>query len=324
MTDLATLSLEHEGRPVEVPVTGFRVYMGGEFAGNVEVDLRCRSELASALVDGLRVQNPGQETSEEAIAHEQIEGGISLSFHCDSVACLAAAPEHLTLLWGKEPAATLAATLCDSVPISQHHSLIDPMQILSSTAISSPSTVRLATGRPLFLLVPAAMVLAFGLALAFASDGLELLTELQKTLGGGVLIACALALAVLAVRPRRQVLLDRERGRLTVVEGKPPSLEGTLSEAPHRQLSEFHHVRLIHREYAPQLGDDDQDGTEEWLVDLEGSIPYACQKGVVHRRSDRLVLGSFQTERGARRFAASVGSQTGLPILAANDGFATE
>jgi hypothetical protein len=81
----------------------------------------------------------------------------------------------------------------------------------------------------------------------------------------------------------------------------------------------FSHVRLCERHYAPRLGDEPDTDHAEWIVSLEGPVPYAFDDGRVHTRSDAVELVRFRSGRGARRLAAEVAYHAGLRILEATD-----
>jgi hypothetical protein len=317
--DPIRVSVKHDGRSIDFELEGSRLFMGGEFAGNVEVDLRCESGLVPILSSALAMLVPGETTGDEILAHGDRPSGVVLVFHSDAVERLEAVPERIDLLWGDERIGALTPVLTDSEPIERHHTLIEPTEILRAPIVPTAGTSRLAANRSLALLVPAVMIFAFGAALTFASDQLGEATRMLRLLAGVALMSVGGVLGLwLALIPHRQVFLAYDRGFVTIVEGRSPSADRALANAGReRSLEEFHHVRLFERQYAATGIDEDE--REEWFVDLEGPIPYADSEGFVHRRSDRLELASFASGPHARRFAAEVAYKTGLRILEAGD-----
>ena len=78
-------------------------------------------------------------------------------------------------------------------------------------------------------------------------------------------------------------------------------------------------MRICEREYAPERLSDSGATRTEYLVSLEGPIPYAFDDGRVHSRSDALHIACFRGERTARRVAAELAYHAGLPVLIATD-----
>ena len=313
-------SVKVEGRPIQLTFTTCRVYMAGEFAGNVELDIECDPSSQASIEECLRLQIPGENISEALIARGTRDGGFSLVFHSDAVERLASVPDSLTLLWCEEPVASIGVDLADSVPLERNHSLVDPAQILVNPEIPTSNVVRLTVDRQPVWLFPAFLLCAVGAALTLAPDGMQLESIPYRLIGGPVMIALGAALgAVGSAIPHRQIWYDRARRQLLFVEGRMLSTEKALAGARHRDLDEFSHVRVCERHYAPEIGDDDSEGREEWLVSLEGPIPYAHADGHVHSRSDALPLARFGSGRRAQRCAAEVGHLTGLRILEATD-----
>ena len=92
-----------------------------------------------------------------------------------------------------------------------------------------------------------------------------------------------------------------------------------LADATRRSVDGCSHVRLCDREYAIEAGDDTHATRTDYLVSLEGPIPFGFDDGRVHSSSDALHLAKFSGERTARRCAAEAGYHIGLRILVASD-----
>jgi hypothetical protein len=124
------LSVKHEERSIQIALTDCRVFMAGEYAGNVELSLDCAPDLEPIVQESLRLKNPGEETSSESIASGGPDDGVMLIFNSEAVALLPAVPEHLTFLWYGEQLATVSPGLAESVPLEDVQRLIDPLEIL--------------------------------------------------------------------------------------------------------------------------------------------------------------------------------------------------
>jgi hypothetical protein len=324
MSEPTSVSVKHEGHPIQLSFTSCRVFMAGEFAGNVELAIDCDPSLQTHVEACLRLQSPGEDTSEECIARSGPEDGFSLVFWSDAVARLAEAPDSLSFLWCDEPIASVATTLADSLPLEQVHALIDPLLILGTPPMPSSDEICLQVQRDwvrLFAwLTPALPILIAGAALCLAPYGWRLEDIPHREIAGSLLIAVGIALAAAGCRiPKREIWFELNRRQIAILEGRTLSATPSLADAKRIELDGFAHVRLCERHTAPEISDDSSDGRSEWIVSLEGPIPYAFDDGRVHSRSDAVILARFAGERRARRFAARVAYHAGLRILEATD-----
>ncbi len=237
---------------------------------------------------------------------------------------LAQAPDDLTFLWCDEPIAAVGTTIADSLPLEQVHTLIDPLLILDTPPMATSDRICLQVQREwgwLFVwLTPALPIVIAGTALCLAPYGWGLEDIPYREIGGSLLIAGGIAIGAAGCRfPRREIWFDLKRRQLAILAGKTLSAMPSLTDAERIGLDGFAHVRLCERHYAPEIGDDSNTGRSEWIVSLEGPIPYAFEDGRVHSRSDAVALARFSGERRARRFAARVAYHAGLRILEATD-----
>ncbi len=320
MAQPTSVTVKHEGRSIQLTFKACCVFMAGEFAGNVEVDIDCDPSLMPTLMKFLRFQNPGEDTNEGVVATGDPDKGISLCFHSEAVELLEEAPEKLTFLWGDKVIASLAPALAESVPLEQVHTLIDPMQILGTTTMPTSNRIRLGVQRAWLWLLPAVLVAAAGAAFCTAPDGLMLENVPFRQVIGSVLIALGVVIGVVGYRiPYRQIWYNRDQRKLVILEGRALSAEKLFADAKRFDIDGYDHVRLCERQYAPGPGEDSDTERVEWIVSLEGPIPYAFADGRVHARGDALELARFRSGRTARRLAAEVAHHAGLKILEATD-----
>jgi hypothetical protein len=312
--------VKHQGRSIQLILTGCKVFMAGEYAGNVELSLDCAPELESIVQESLRLKNPGEDTSSESIASGGPDDGVMLIFHSEAVALLPIVPESLTFRWCGEQLATVSPELAESVPIEDVQRLIDPLEILGQPEMRTSESFRLGFERDLIWLLLAGMVGGAGLAGSFAPLGLPADLVPYARFAGGLLLLVAAAIAIIAaLMPKRQVWFDRCRREVLLLESRTFAAEKRLQNATRGSVDGFAHVRLCKREYAPELADETDATRTDYIVSLEGEIPFAFDDGRVHSRSDALHLATFSSERAARRFAAEVGYHVGLRILIATD-----
>jgi hypothetical protein len=314
------LTLKYEAHSIQLTVKSCKVFMASEFAGNVELYLDCDPSLEPIVQESLQLQVPGEDTSVEFIASGGPDDGVMLVFHSEAIERLSSVPESLTFLWCGEPMATVSPDLAESVPIGEVHTLVDPLEILGQPAMQTATVFRLGVERDWIWLLPALVLVGSGAAGCLGDLGVRPSQLPYFRLAGSVLLLVGVAIAVLCcLMPRRQVWFDRNRREILLVEGRLLSVAKALANATRRSAEGFAHVRLCEREYAPELGSDSDASRTEYLVRLEGPIPFASDDGRVHSRSDALHLASFSAERTARRFAAEVGYHVGLRILVATD-----
>jgi hypothetical protein len=245
-----------------------------------------------------------------------------LVFHSEAIEHLADLPENLTFLWCGELLATVSPELAESAPIGDVQSLIDPLEILGQSAVQTSDPFCLGVERDWIWLMPAFILSGFGalrfvLPLGFKASQIPYVNFAAFSL---ILVGASIA-AITYWLPRRQVWFDRTRREFLFVEGRARSTTKSLIKATRGSADGFAHVRLCEREYAPEPNSDiDSDYPRtEYLIRLEGPIPFAFDDGRVHSRSDALHLATFAGEGEARRFAAKVGFHVGLRILIATD-----
>jgi hypothetical protein len=83
MPQHATVVVKDGDRSFELRIDACRVFLGGEFAGNIEVDVACPADAVTPAIDCLRVQMPGESPSDTALAHGEYAQGIQLVFWAD-------------------------------------------------------------------------------------------------------------------------------------------------------------------------------------------------------------------------------------------------
>jgi len=302
------------GRSFELRVDACRVFLGGEFAGNIEIDVACPAEQVSRVADCLRVQTPAEPPSDVALGNGEYSPGIQLIFWAAWSPKLQELPEQVTLLWGETPIASVTPILKDSVPIEERVAFTDPSEVLTDIPVATSNLVLLAANREKWWLLLAALLVAAGALVGACARGLELPDPVLNWAFGGVLTVVGLGVGLYLARvPYRQVWLDRDRRRVLIIGGRAGSSAAKLAHAPGRSLDDFDHVRVYMRwQIAEGVDEHDQ---EIWTVTLEGPIPFASTDGTVHLHDEALPIGRFSSELTARKVAAEVASLTGLKIL---------
>jgi len=314
MSQSATAIVKDGDRSFELRVDACRVFLAGEFAGNMEIDLACPADAVTRVADCLRVQAPGKPPSDMAVGNGEYAPGIELIFWADWSTRLQALPEQIVLLWGETPVASIAPTLKDSVPIEGKLEFTEPSEILATLPVATSNLVLLAANREKWWLLLAALLLGLGALVSPTGPGLDLLDPMLNWALAGVLIAAGLGVGFfLAHLPYRQVWLDRDRRRVLIIGGRSGRPEAKLADAPGRSLDNFDHVRLYMRwQIAESIDENDQ---EIWMVTLEDRIAFASADGMVHLHDEALRIGEYASEFTARRVAAEVAFHTGLKIL---------
>jgi hypothetical protein len=313
MPDRVSAVVKYADTSVSLRFAACRVMAGGEFAGNIELDVDCDASHVDIVMQCLRVQVPDAAPSETALGTATRSDGVDLVFWTEP-SNLTAVPDEITLLWGETPIGQIDPSLEDSVPIEEKVRFIEPSEILDSLPVATSSHVLLAAKRERWWYVLAALLISFG-GLVFASTpGLEMPSSVLNWSLGAIMILAGLTVAfILAGIPYEQVWLDRDRGQVLVVGGRTRNPVSRLAEAPGRSLDGFHHVRLYQR-WQLGLGVDERD-QEVWFVTLEGAIPHASEDGLVHLHDGAMPIGRYSSEFTARKIAAVVGFHTGLKIL---------
>ncbi len=301
-------------RSFQLRIDACRIFLGGEFAGNIEIDVACPADAVTRAVDCLRVQVPGEPPSDMALGNGEYAPGIQLIFWADWSTRLQTLPEQVTLLWGETPIASVTPVLKDSVPIEARIAFAEPSEILTTLPVATSNLVLLVANREKWWYLLTALLVAAGALVGPSVPGLELPDPILNWVLGGVLIAAGLGVGLLLARvPYRQVWLDRDRRRVLIIGGRTGRSEAKLADAPGRSLDDFDHVRVYMRwQIAQSLDEDDQ---EIWMVTLEGPIPFASTDGTVHLHDEALPVGNFASEFTARKVAAEVAFHTGLKIL---------
>ncbi|MGH0030562.1 MAG: hypothetical protein ACQGVC_12275 [Myxococcota bacterium] len=314
MAEPAAVVVKHDGVSLSLRFERCRIALGGEFAGNVDVDVACTPEAARAAAEQLTVRLPGGRPCGAVVGTREHAGGIDLGFWTEETSGLSEAPEHVEVLWGGTPIARLVPTLDESLPLESAVGFQQAAELLKRPPpLASGRHVLLAESREwAWTLLAAAMGMVAGLAWA-ALPVFEPARPLLAWLPAGV---PALAIAAFAFRrarvPYRQVWLDRDTRRVLVL-GRTRATRSELAEVPGRPLDDFDHVRLYMRWQITR--DIDQDDQEVWHVTLEGPISHAGSDGRVHLHPDALLLSELRSEPAARRLAAEVAFHTGLRVL---------
>ncbi len=314
MSDTGPVVVKHEGTDLRLRFDACRIALGGEFGGNVDVDVTCDAGAVDALLEHLEVALPGGARSGPAIATGERSGGVTLCFWIESILRLSATPDHVELCFAGAAVARLAAALDESLPLEQAIRLLDPAEMgTTPTAVHHENLVPLAVSyeKWWYLLVAAAVALGWLGASALSICGSPHPGLLA--LGAGAVLGVAGLGTYLARTAYRQVWLDRDRRRVLVVEGRAREIAVRLAQAPGRSLDEFDHVRLYMR-WQLAHGADGVD-QEVWFVTLEGPISHAGSDGRVHLHPDALPLGEMRGESAARQLAADAARLTGLRIL---------
>lgn len=315
MPQHTTTVVKDGDRSFELRIDACRVFLGGEFAGNIEIDIACPAGAVKRALDCLRVQVPGEPPSDIALANGEYAQGVQLIFWADWSTRLQALPEQVMILWGETLIAEIAPSLEDSVPIEAAVEFTEPSEILKTLPIATSSNlVLLAANREKWWFLLAALLVALGALVGISFSGLELPNPLFNLVLGGVLIAAGLAVGFgLAGMPYEQLWLDRDRRRVLVIAGRTRNPEAKLADAPGRSLDQFDHVRVYMRwQIAQSIEENDQ---EVWMVTLEGPIPFASSDGTVHLHDEAMPIGTYSSEFTARKVAAQVAFHTGLKVL---------
>ncbi|MBW2244640.1 MAG: hypothetical protein JRH01_21880 [Deltaproteobacteria bacterium] len=315
MPQHVTAVVKDGDRSFEIRIDACRIFLGGEFAGNIEIDVACPADTVTRAFDCLRVQIPGEPPSDMPLGNGEYPQGIQLIFSVDWATRLQKLPEQVTLLWGETAIAEITPALEDSVPINGNVAFIEPSEILTTLPVATSSNlVLLAANREKWWFLLAALLVAAGALVGLGFPGLELPDPTINRVLAGVLIAAGLAVGfLLAGIPYQQIWLDRDRRRVLIIGGRTRHPEAKLADAPGRSLDEFDHVRVYMRWRIAQSADEHDQ--EIWLVTLEGPIPFASADGTVHLHDEALSIGNFASEFAARKVAAEVAFHTGLKIL---------
>jgi hypothetical protein len=309
-----TLTVKYEEHSIRLTITRSEVFMAGEFAGNVHLHLDCDPSLFPIVCECLHLRVPGSDSGVERIASGSPNDGLMLVFGCDAIALLASVPERLCFLWCGEPLLEIVPELAESVPIEEIHRLLDPLEILGQPRMQTENPIRIAAERDWIAFLPAFVLVGFGAGLSSMATQMP-----YGRLTGGILLFLGTIVALLAWLPKRQVWLDRNQREILFLEGRTVLAKKALAHVTRRSVDGFSHVRLCEREYAIEAGDDTHATRIDYLVSLEGPIPFGFDDGRVHSRSDALHLAKFSGERTARRCAAEAGYHVGLRILVASD-----
>ncbi len=314
------VSVKHEGRSIQFTITACEIYMAGEYAGNVNLEISCDRSQERIIQECLRLREPGEDTCVGLIATGGPGGPVQLIFHTRAIACLASIPKTLDFVWCDELVASVAPTLTESVPLEQVHTLVDPLEIMARPPVNTSNRVCLAVQRQGLWLGAAIALLVVGTVLLVGPLGKDLSRLPYREVGSWALIATSIVFAAFGYWiPNRQIWFDRDRQQLLFLEHRALSPERHLTDARRSDARGYDHVRLCEREYANELPDSSDQGRTVYYVSLEGPIPYAFDDGRVHTRDDALQIAEFTSVRPARRLAAQLGYCTGLRILVASD-----
>jgi hypothetical protein len=314
MTNPNAAVIKDGDRSFELRIDACRVFLGGEFAGNIEIDVACPADAVARAFDCLRVQVPGEPPSDMALGNGAYAPGVQLIFWADWSTRLQTLPEQVILMWGDTRIASVVPELKDSVPVEEKVAYTEPSEILKTPTVATTNLVLLAASREKWWFLLAALLVAAGALAGPSVSGLEFPEPMLNWVLGGVLIAAGLGVGFfLGHVPYQQVWLDRDRRRVLIIGGRTRRPEAKLAHAPGRSLDDFDHVRVYMRwQIAQNIDEQDQ---EIWMVTLEGPIPFASTDGTVHLHDEALPIGNFASEFTARKLAAEVAFHTGLKIL---------
>jgi len=314
-----SVTLELEGCTTTFELIDCKVCLGGEFAGNVDLVLDCDEESEAQLVRCLTIEAAGDPLPVGVLGSgpEEDGKGRGFTFGTDQLADLGQHPETITLRSEGREVATLPCRLWGSVPLDPAR-LMDPTELMGRPVAPSFGLIRSHGRRGPVLSALGSGLLAIGSLIAWSGFHFNGLDYSSIGLVGGALIALlGLALLVVMLSPYREVHLDPTRGTVSEVRTRDLFWHSKVLEESSRELSEFDHVRIVER--MQPANDIDSSDQELWYVILEGPIRWQDEYGVVHLRLDHLRLSEFSGQAAAHRFAAQVGTATGLKILDTSD-----
>jgi len=78
MTNPNAAVIKDGDRSFELRIDACRVFLGGEFAGNIEIDVACPADAVARAFDCLRVQVPGEPPSDMALGNGAYAPGVQL------------------------------------------------------------------------------------------------------------------------------------------------------------------------------------------------------------------------------------------------------
>ena len=78
MTNPNAAVMKDGDRSFELRIDACRVFLGGEFAGNIEIDVACPADAVARAFDCLRVQVPGEPPSDMALGNGAYAPGVQL------------------------------------------------------------------------------------------------------------------------------------------------------------------------------------------------------------------------------------------------------
>jgi hypothetical protein len=116
MAQRATGMVKDGDPSFELRIDACRVFLGGEFAGNIEIDVACPADAVGRAVDCLRIQTPGEPASDMALGNGEYAPGVQLIFWADWSTRLQALPQQVMILWGE----TLIAEVTPSLEQFDH------------------------------------------------------------------------------------------------------------------------------------------------------------------------------------------------------------
>jgi len=89
--------VKSEGASLALRFDACRVLLGGEFAGNIELDIACDAGDVDTVADYLRVQVSGGPPSDPAIGNGEYLAGVELVFWTEASTQLLELPEEIAL-----------------------------------------------------------------------------------------------------------------------------------------------------------------------------------------------------------------------------------
>jgi hypothetical protein len=220
MTNPNAAVIKDGDRSFELRIDACRVFLGGEFAGNIEIDVACPADAVARAFDCLRVQVPGEPPSDMALGNGAYAPGVQLIFWADWSTRLQTLPEQVILMWGDTRIASVVPELKDSVPVEEKVAYTEPSEILKTPTVATTNLVLLAASREKWWFLLAALLVAAGALAGPSVSGLEFPEPMLNWVLGGVLIAAGLGVGFfLGHVPYQQVWLDRDRRRVLIIGG---------------------------------------------------------------------------------------------------------
>lgn len=293
-------------------VKSCRIFLNGESAGSLELEILCDESDAEEIAERLTLRVPGDPMLLGRASSRY--AGKTLLLVCRSEALRVAAkpPEQVGLHWDHQDIGSVSCELAKCVPIEVFHTLQDPSRYCSGLSKVRRGKIRIAGEAYYTLAFAAALLLGAGLAgeaFAYANRANHSLDWF--TIGLSIVFFgffCALTWRHL---PHREVWIEFTRERVSVYDRMwLPGLFGGR-DGKHRSFREFSHVRVVQTDVA--VGKK-KPHRSMWLVSLEGPVHYASNTGIVERKGG-VELAEVDAHHAALEYAARIATYLGLRIL---------